>query len=106
MYINSDNQRNYSTVHIFFLVPENVSIADSKLYCILKNDGCLNSKSGRAHFMYCQCHPPVTTNETTLERADFTLQLLLFVTAEKEGQILISFFCFQILSAVVPVILR
>ena len=32
------------------------------------------------------------TKETTLERADFTLQLLMFVTAEKEGQMIIIFF--------------
>ena len=30
--------------------------------------------------------------ETTLERADFILQLLMFVTAEKEGQLFIIFF--------------
>ena len=30
--------------------------------------------------------------ETKLERADFTLQLLMFVTAEKEGQMFIIFF--------------
>ena len=30
--------------------------------------------------------------ETTLERADFALQLFMFVTAEKEGQMLIFFF--------------
>ena len=36
-------------------------------------------------------HMPTT--ETTLERADFTLQLLMFVTAEKErGMFVISFF--------------
>ena len=32
------------------------------------------------------------SKETTLERADFTLQLLIFVTAEKEGQMFIIFF--------------
>ena len=32
------------------------------------------------------------TKETTLERADFTLQLLMFVTAEKQGQMFIFFF--------------
>ena len=41
------------------------------------------------------------SKETTLERADFTLQLLMFVTAEKEGQMFIivflSIFC-QLLS--------
>ena len=30
--------------------------------------------------------------ETTLQRADITLQLLMFVTAEKEGQMFIIFF--------------
>ena len=30
--------------------------------------------------------------ETTLERANFTLHLLMFVTAEKEGRMLIIFF--------------
>ena len=30
--------------------------------------------------------------ETTLERADFPLKLLMFVTAEKEGQMFIIFF--------------
>ena len=34
----------------------------------------------------------IWNKETTLERADFTLQLLLFVTAEKEGQMFIIFF--------------
>ena len=33
----------------------------------------------------------VGTKETTLERAVFILQLLMFVTAEKEGQISIIF---------------
>ena len=41
------------------------------------------------------------TKETTLERADFTLQLLMFVTAEKERRrfitLFISSFC-QLLS--------
>ena len=32
------------------------------------------------------------SKETTLERADFTLQLLMFVTAEKEGQMFLIFF--------------
>ena len=32
--------------------------------------------------------------ETKLERADFTRQLLMFVTAEKEGQMFIIFFLF------------
>ena len=32
------------------------------------------------------------TKETTLERADFTLQMLMFVTAEKEGQMFIIIF--------------
>ena len=31
----------------------------------------------------------ITNKETTLERADFTLQLLMFVTADKEGQLFI-----------------
>ena len=30
--------------------------------------------------------------ETTLERADFTLKLLMFVTAEKEGRMFVLFF--------------
>ena len=34
----------------------------------------------------------VLTKETILERADFALQLLMFVTAEKEGQMFIIFF--------------
>ena len=33
-----------------------------------------------------------TTKETAVERADFALQLLMFVTAEKEGQMFIIFF--------------
>ena len=36
--------------------------------------------------------PNVLLKETTLERADFTLQLLMFVTAEKEWQMFIIFF--------------
>ena len=39
--------------------------------------------------------------ETTLERADFAIQLLMFVTAEKEGQMFIIFFLstfYQVLS--------
>ena len=43
----------------------------------------------------------VRSKETTLERADFTLQLLMFVTTEKEGVVFIIFFFFQFLSAVV-----
>ena len=34
----------------------------------------------------------ILPKETTLERADFTLQLLMFVTAEKEGQMFTIFF--------------
>ena len=34
----------------------------------------------------------VAFKETTLERADFTLQLFLFVTLEKVGQLFIIFF--------------
>ena len=34
----------------------------------------------------------IATKETKLERADFTLQLLVFVTAEKERRMFISFF--------------
>ena len=40
--------------------------------------------------------PPVInagrTKETTFESADFALQLLMFVTAEKEGQMFIIFY--------------
>ena len=43
--------------------------------------------------------------ETTLERADFALQLLMFVTAEKERVMFIIFLSFHFLSAVVPKIL-
>ena len=35
---------------------------------------------------------PFFTKETVLERADFTLQLLMFVTAEKERRMFIIFF--------------
>ena len=34
----------------------------------------------------------VDSKETTLERADFTFQLLMFVTAEKEMEMFIIFF--------------
>ena len=34
----------------------------------------------------------IELEETTLERADFTLQLLMFVTAEREGRMFIIFF--------------
>ena len=37
-------------------------------------------------------HPYVLSKETTLERADFTLQLLVFVTAEKERRMFTIFF--------------
>ena len=43
----------------------------------------------------------VVVKETTLERADFTLQLLMFISAEKEGQMFIVFFLssfYQLLS--------
>ena len=43
--------------------------------------------------------------ETTLERADFTLQLLMFVTGDKEGQMFIIFFLPIFLSAVVSTVL-
>ena len=43
--------------------------------------------------------------ETTLERADFTMQLLMFVTAEKGKLNVYDFVPFQVLSSVVPVIL-
>ena len=39
-----------------------------------------------------EVEPYRLTKETTLERADFTLQLLKFVTAEKETKMLILFF--------------
>ena len=42
--------------------------------------------------------------EITLERADLTLQLLMFLTAEKEGQMYIFSF-YPVFSAVVPAIL-
>ena len=38
------------------------------------------------------CSESVSIKETTFERADFALQLLVFVTAEKEGQMFIIFF--------------
>ena len=37
-------------------------------------------------------NPLMFAKETTLERADFTLQLSMFVTAEKEGKIFMIFF--------------
>ena len=37
-------------------------------------------------------HKKVSCKETKLERADFTLQLLMFVTAEKERRMLKKFF--------------
>ena len=40
--------------------------------------------------------------ETTLERADFTLQLLMFVAAEKERRMFTIFFLSSFLSHVVP----
>ena len=46
------------------------------------------------------------SKETTLERADFTLQQLMFVTAEKERRLFIIFFLSShFLSTVVPAIL-
>ena len=44
----------------------------------------------------------VCAKETTLERADFTLQLLMFLTEEKERRMFTIFFSLQFLSAVVP----
>ena len=44
------------------------------------------------------------TKETTLERADFAIQLLLFVTVEKEEQMFTIFFLSIFLSAVVPAV--
>ena len=43
--------------------------------------------------------------ETKLERADFALQLLMFVTEEKGGSNVYNYLSFQFLSAVVPMIL-
>ena len=37
----------------------------------------------------------VSSKETTLERANFTLQLLMFVTSEKERELFIIFFLFS-----------
>ena len=58
--------------------------------CNRKNDGTLKIE------ISVQCTKAVLPfghiKETTLERADFTLQLLMFVTAEKEGQMFIIFF--------------
>ena len=63
----------------------------------------------RAHKKYEQVKTQSIerAKETTLERADFTLQLLMFVTAEKEIErvMFIIFFLFIFLSAVVPTIL-
>ena len=50
-------------------------------------------------------YPLARSKETTLERPDFTLQLLMFVTAEKEREMFSIFFLLPFLSAVVPVIL-
>ena len=47
----------------------------------------------------------ILTKETTLERADFTLQLLLFVNRGKVEKNVFGFLSFQILSAFVPTIL-
>ena len=44
----------------------------------------------------------VHSKETTLERADFTLQMLMLVNLEEEREL----FSFQFLSAVVPSILE
>ena len=43
--------------------------------------------------------------ETTLQRADFTLLLLMFVTAEKGGDDVYNFLSFHFLSAAVPTVL-
>ena len=43
--------------------------------------------------------------ETILERAEFTLQLLMFVTAEKERRMSTNFLSLQFLTAVVPAVL-
>ena len=45
------------------------------------------------------------TKETIFQRADFAFQLLMFVTAEKEGQMFIIFFLSIFFSAVVPAVL-
>ena len=42
------------------------------------------------------------TKETTLERADFTLQLLMFVTAEKERQLFIIFILYSVFVSCCP----
>ena len=47
------------------------------------------SRSGSSEFFDW---PNIRTKETTLERADFTFQLSMFVTAEKERQMFIIFF--------------
>ena len=47
----------------------------------------------------------IQTKEAILERADFTLQLLMLVTTVKEWQMFCNFLSFQFLSAVVPAIL-
>ena len=45
-------------------------------------------------------YPLARSKETTLERPDFTLQLLMFVTAEKEREMFSIFFLLPFLSAV------
>ena len=40
--------------------------------------------------------------ETTLERTDFTLRLMMFVTGEKERENVYNFLSLQFLSAAVP----
>ena len=52
----------------------------------------------------CQVRKGTRSKETTLERADFTLHLLMFVNAEKEGRIFIIIYLLSFVSAVVPAI--
>ena len=55
-------------------------------------DGILNSSRAAAARAAAEEEVNNIAKETTLERAEFSLQLSMFVTAEKEREMLIIFF--------------
>ena len=87
--------------HVCMYAPSEIRINDSPETWTLFPPPMQNYANSSLPFRALHCMH-VLGKETLLERDDFTLQLLMFVTTEKERVMLILFFHF--LSALVPAI--
>ena len=86
----SDRNFAHTELQIEFYQVEKCRLTDLALLKLSKNSvGCLCVCGQLPKIVKMIPHEP---KETTLERADFTLQLLMFVTAEKERRMFTIFF--------------